>query len=241
MEGQLLLEINSLAVSYGPFIAVEELSIEVKPGEIFALLGANGAGKTSTIMAIAGLAHVASGTVRLDDKDITTLAAHERVLRGIAIVPEGRRLFPDLDVRENLAMGAYTRPAKEAAHSEEQVFTLFPRLKERVNQLASTLSGGEQQMVAMGRALMAAPKFLMVDEVSLGLMPKAVDTCYQAMQTLCKEGMGILLVDQNTTRAIDAANRICVLESGRVVWTGDAKAARGDSSMIDAFLGLHSK
>ncbi len=235
-----MLEIKNLSVSYGPFIAVENLSLQVEPGKIFALLGANGAGKTSTIMAIAGHAHVSSGAVMLDRDDVTELPAHEKVSRGIAIVPEGRRLFPDLDVRENLAMGAYSRPSKEVARSEERVFSLFPRLKERVGQLAGTLSGGEQQMVSMGRALMAAPKILMIDEVSLGLMPKAVDTCYQAMQTLCKDGIGILLVDQNTTRAIEAANSICVLESGRVVWTGDAKAAQADTGMIDAFLGLHS-
>ena len=236
-----MLEIKNLAVSYGPFIAVENLTLDVKPGEIFALLGANGAGKTSTIMAVAGHAHVSSGAVVLDGQDITKIASHERVKQGIAIVPEGRRLFPDLDVRENLTVGAYSRPAREAAQNEEKVLTLFPRLRERIGQLAGTLSGGEQQMVAMGRALMAAPKILMVDEVSLGLMPKAVDVCYEAIHTLCNEGIGILLVDQNTKRAIDAANRICVLESGSVVWTGDADAAKSDTGMIDAFLGLQSQ
>jgi branched-chain amino acid transport system ATP-binding protein len=236
-----MLEIKNLAVSYGPFMAVENLSFEVKPGEIFALLGANGAGKTSTIMAVAGHAHVSSGSITLDGKDVTALPVHDKVSHGIAIVPEGRRLFPDLDVRENLAMGAYSRSRQDAAQGEEQVLALFPRLKERIGQLAGNLSGGEQQMVAMGRALMAGPKILMVDEVSLGLMPKAVDICYEAIQTLCGQGIGILLVDQNTTRAIDAANRISVLESGSVVWSGDAKAARADTSMIDAFLGLHAE
>ncbi|MBZ0215847.1 MAG: ABC transporter ATP-binding protein, partial [Fimbriimonadaceae bacterium] len=235
------LEIKNLAVSYGPFMAVENLSFDIRPGEIFALLGANGAGKTSTIMAIAGHAHVSNGSVVLDGKDVTTLPVHERVAHGIALVPEGRRLFPDLDVRENLAMGAYTHSRGDAARGEERVFALFPRLKERVGQLAGTLSGGEQQMVAMGRALMAGPKVLMVDEVSLGLMPKVVDICYDAIRTLCDQGIAILLVDQNTTRAIDAANRICVLESGSVVWSGDATAARADTSMIDAFLGLHAE
>ena len=222
-------------------MAVENLSFEVKPGEIFALLGANGAGKTSTIMAVAGHAHVSGGSITLDGEDVTALPVHDKVSHGIAIVPEGRRLFPDLDVRENLAMGAYSRSRQDTARGEEEVLALFPRLKERIDQLAGNLSGGEQQMVAMGRALMAGPKVLMVDEVSLGLMPKAVDICYEAIQTLRGQGIGILLVDQNTTRAIDAANRICVLESGSVVWSGDAKAARADTSMIDAFLGLHAE
>jgi len=157
---------------------------------------------------------------------------------GIALVPEGRRLFPDLTVAENLTIGGYSRPRSDEARNRDKVIDLFPRLGERLAQQAGTLSGGEQQMLAMGRGLMAQPRFLMVDEVSLGLMPKAVDVCYEAIRRLKADGITVLLVEQNTTRALDVADRVCVLESGHAVWQGGAEEARRDTSMIDAYMGL---
>ena len=160
--------------------------------------------------------------------------------RGLAVAPEGRRLFTDLTVRENLTMGGYARSRRVEKHNVDRVLALFPRLGERIGQLAGSLSGGEQQMLAIGRALMAEPRFLMIDEVSLGLMPAMVDICYGAIAALKQEGLTLLLVEQSTQRALDVADDVCVLESGRAVWQGTAQEAREDSSLVDAYLGLKS-
>jgi len=233
-----MLRLIDLSVGYGPFTAVHDLTLTIDEGSVFALIGANGAGKSSTIMAIAGHADVAGGRIDFDGRDITALAVEDRIGAGIALVPEGRRLFPDLTVAENLTIGGYSRPRSDEARNRDKVIDLFPRLGERLAQQAGTLSGGEQQMLAMGRGLMAQPRFLMVDEVSLGLMPKAVDVCYEAIRRLKADGITVLLVEQNTTRALDVADRVCVLESGHAVWQGGAEEARRDTSMIDAYMGL---
>lgn len=233
-----MLRLEAMTCGYGPFRAVTELSLEVAEGSIFALIGANGAGKSSTLMAVAGHVDVQAGSIWLDGEDITHVPARARVRRGVAIAPEGRRLFPDLTVRENLTVGGYIHDRAAETRNADRVLTLFPRLAERINQLAGSMSGGEQQMLAVGRALMAEPRLLMVDEVSLGLMPAIVDVCYEAIAALKKDGMTILLVEQSTQRALDVADDVCVLESGRAVWRGTAEAARNDPGLIDAYLGL---
>ena len=236
-----MLRLEGMSCGYGAFRAVNALSLEVPKGEVFALVGANGAGKSSTIMAIAGHVRVFGGTVTLDGEDITRLPARVRVRRGIAIAPEGRRLFPDLTVDENLTVGGYTLTPTRSGERRSKVLDLFPRLGERLGQMAGSLSGGEQQMLAIGRALMAEPRLLMIDEVSLGLMPKMIDVCYAAIAALKAEGMTILLVEQSTKRALDVADRVCVLESGRQVWAGSAAEARSDPAMIEAYLGLREE
>ncbi len=233
-----MLRLTELSAGYGAFTAVHELSLVVAPATVFALVGANGAGKSSTIMAIAGHVAVQSGHVELDGQDITALPVVRRVDRGIALAPEGRRLFSDLSVRENLMIGGYVRPRRDEAENRARVIELFPRLGERLDQTAGTLSGGEQQMLAIGRALMAQPRLLMVDEVSLGLMPAAIDTCYAAIRRLKETGISVLLVEQNTARALEVADSVCVLESGRAVWQGSAEEARKDPAMIEAYMGL---
>ena len=232
-----MLRLEALVCAHGPFQAVHGLDLAVERGSVTALLGANGAGKSSTIMAIAGHVSVPAGRILLDQVDITGLAPHLRVRRGIALAPEGRQLFPDLSVAENLAVGGYSRPKARAAGNRARVFELLPRLAERAGQSAGSLSGGEQQMLAIGRALMAEPRLLMIDEVSLGLMPKMVALCYQAIARLKAEGMTILLVEQSTSRALGVADQVCVLESGRAVWQGTAEAARSDPALIEAYLG----
>ena len=174
----------------------------------------------------------------LQDRDLAGVSAVRRARLGIGLVPEGRRLFPDLSVAENLVVGGYGRTKDQAAAGEARVFALFPRLAERRRQMAGSLSGGEQQMLAIGRALMTEPRLLLIDELSLGLMPKVIDLCYQALSALKAEGLAILLVEQSTTRALAMAERVCVLESGRPVWQGSGAEARGDPKLIDAYLGL---
>lgn len=233
-----MLQLETLTCGYGPFQAVADLSFEVARGSVFALIGANGAGKSSTLMAIAGHVAVQSGRVMFDGHEITGEPARARVRRGIAVAPEGRRLFPDLTVRENLTVGGYIHDKAAEARNVDRVLTLFPRLGERLRQLAGSMSGGEQQMLAIGRALMAEPRLLMIDEVSLGLMPAVVDVCYDALALLRSEGMTILLVEQSTQRAFDIADSVCVLESGRPVWQGSAEDARSDPKLLEAYLGL---
>ena len=235
-----MLRLDALACGYGPVEAVRDLSFEVPAGSVFALIGANGAGKTSTILAIAGLVAVRAGTIAFDGRDIAALPARARVRAGIALVPEGRRLFPDLSVEENLIIGGYSRPKARFAANRDKVLALFPRLAERLDQQAASLSGGEQQMLAIGRALMAEPRLLLIDEVSLGLMPKNVDICYEAIARLRAEGLTLLLVEQNTQRALAMADQVLVLESGSAVWRGSAAEARGDPDLIDRYLGLAS-
>ncbi len=236
-----MLRLESLSCGYGPFRAVHDLDLEVDEGSVFALVGANGAGKSSTLMAIAGHVQIQSGRIELDGRDITTMPVRHRVRAGIALAPEGRKLFPDLTVEENLIVGGYTRTRAEAQNSMRSVFELFPRIAERRRQAAGSLSGGEQQMVAIGRALMAEPKLLMVDEVSLGLMPKMVDICYQAIAKLKAQGMTVLLVEQSTQRALEISDHACVLESGRAVWQGEAAEARNDPGLIEAYLGMRDE
>jgi branched-chain amino acid transport system ATP-binding protein len=233
-----MLRLERLSCGYGTFCAVSELSLEVAEGSVFALIGANGAGKSSTIMAIAGHVEAQGGQILLHDADITATPARERVRAGIALVPEGRRLFPDLTVADNLRVGGYARPKAALIRNHDSVLELFPRLAERLDQAAGSLSGGEQQMLAIGRALMAEPKLLLIDELSLGLMPKMIDVCYDAIRRLRDAGITILLVEQSTARALAIADRVCVLESGRAVWQGSAAEAREDPAMIDAYLGL---
>jgi branched-chain amino acid transport system ATP-binding protein len=234
----MMLRLENLSCGYGPMKAVEGLNLEVARGGITALLGANGAGKSSTLMCIAGLVEVHEGRVWLGQQEIIRLSPMDRVKAGIALSPEGRRLFASLTVRENLIVGGYCRSAKKTAAAIERVTAIFSRLGDRMDQLAGSLSGGEQQMLAIGRAMMAEPELLLIDELSLGLMPKAVDLCYEAITALNRQGLTIILVEQSTKRALEAADQVCVLESGRTVWKGDAAQARSDADLIDIFLGL---
>ncbi|TKB05856.1 ABC transporter ATP-binding protein [Desulforhopalus sp. IMCC35007] len=236
-----MLHLDKMSCGYGNLTVVEDLSFNIARGEIFALIGANGAGKSSTIMSIAGHVQVKSGKILFKERDITSVPVTKRVSLGIAIVPEGRRLFTDMSVSENLAMGCYSLPKSRLSRNRDKVLELFPRLKERINQQASSLSGGEQQMLSIGRALMAEPELLIIDELSLGLMPKVIDLCYQAITALREQGVTILLVEQNTTRALEVAERICVLESGRDVWQGTAAKACDDPELIKAYLGLNQE
>ncbi len=233
-----MLELKGFGCGYGLVQAVEGLDLTVRAGEITALLGPNGAGKTSTMMAIAGHVETHAGTVELLGEDVTRLAPAERTRRGIALAPEGRRIFPDLTVAENLLVGGYIHSQAEARRTQQSVLALFPRLAERIGQRAGSLSGGEQQMLAIGRALMARPKLLLVDELSLGLMPAMVDICFKAVLALKRQGMGVLLVEQNTKRALAAADRVVVLVSGRKAYEADGEQARRDPEMVDTFLGL---
>jgi len=233
-----VLQLEKMSCGYGAFRAVSELSLTVRQGSVFALIGANGAGKSSTINAVAGHVALQGGSIALDGEDISGLPVRRRVHLGIAIAPEGRELFPDLTVRENLTVGGMIHDRRSETQNIERVLSLFPRLGERMTQLAGSLSGGEQQMLAIGRALMAQPRFLMIDEVSLGLMPALVDVCYRAIAALKQEGMTILLVEQSTQRAFEIADDVCVLESGRAVWRGTASDARDDPDLTAAYLGL---
>ena len=235
-----MLRLEGLTCGYGPIVAVRDLSLEVAPGSIFALIGANGAGKSSTIMAVAGHVAVQAGRISFEGVDLTALPAQARVGQGVALAPEGRRLFPDLSVAENLTMGGYHLPKARATENREAALQLFPRLADRLGQRAGSLSGGEQQMLAIARALMAEPKLLMIDEVSLGLMPKMVDLCYQAIAALKARGIAVLLVEQNTSRVLRLADEVCVLESGRAVWQGSAAEARDKADLIELYLGVRS-
>ena len=233
-----MLKLTGLTVGYGDILATHGLNLEVKAGHVSALIGANGAGKSSTLMAIAGHVKVMSGTIEFNGSDITQSSVTDRVTKGIAISPEGRRLFPDLTIFENLTIGGYSKPKENEEKNRETVLELFPRLGERLYQRAGNLSGGEQQMLAIGRALMSEPTFLIIDELSLGLMPKAVDICYQAITRLKSEGITVLLVEQSTGRAFDAADDVCVLESGNMVWSGSSAEAQNNLEMIETLMGF---
>jgi branched-chain amino acid transport system ATP-binding protein len=233
-----MLKLEKLNCGYGSVEAVHEISFDVPAGSVFALLGPNGAGKTTTIMAIMGHVDIHGGSILLDGKDITSRRAIDRVGLGIALVPEGRQLFSDLSVDENLTVGGYACPADRDAAKRDRVFSIFSRLHERRTQLAGSLSGGEQQMLAIGRALMAEPRLLLVDELSLGLMPKMVDLCLDALLQLKREGLTILLVEQNTARALDVADKVCVISSGVQVYEGTAAEAKAAGSLFATFLGM---
>ena len=233
-----MLELRGFACGYGLMQAVELLDLVVPAGKITALLGPNGAGKTSTIMAIAGHVEVQRGEVLFENDDLTRLSPADRTRRGIALAPEGRRIFPDLTVAENLMVGGYTQSVADARRTQESVLALFPRLGERLRQRAGLLSGGEQQMLAIGRALMARPRLLMIDELSLGLMPAMVELCFKALLDLKQQGLAVLLVEQNTHRALAVADHVVVLVSGRRVYQADGEQARRDPDMVDSFLGI---
>ena len=244
-----LLEVSGARARYGAIEALAGVSLTVDEGEVVTLIGSNGAGKSTTLRAICGLTPAVAGTVTFAGEDITAVPADEIVTRGIALSPEGRRCFSRMTVRENLDLGAYwrsraaRRPGASRQHKAavaddmERVFALFPRLKERSGQKAGTMSGGEQQMLAIGRALMARPRLLLLDEPSLGIAPIGVQRIYQTIGEIHRSGVAILLVEQNAHRALDAASRGYVLETGRVVLSGDTAGLRSDPRVSEAYLG----
>src|SRR5579863_5361954 len=233
-----LLEVNEIHAHYGGIEELRGVSLSVDEGEVVTLIGSNGAGKSTTLRAITGLTPASSGSVVIDGEDVTRVPAHEIVDRGIALSPEGRHCFSRMTVRENLALGAYRR-RKDTSVAEdlERVFELFPRLKEREKQKAGTMSGGEQQMLAIGRALMAKPKILLLDEPSMGIAPILVQRIYQKIGEINRLGMAILLVEQNANYALEAAKRGYVLETGRVVLAGESAKLRDDPEVQKAYLG----
>ncbi len=235
---EVLLEVSDLRVAYGGIQAVKGISLEVRRGELVALIGANGAGKTTTLKAISRMLPMRSGSVRFEGKDLAKVEAHTLVAMGVAMAPEGRAIFPNLTVRENLEMGAYTVSDRGAITARmDEAVSLFPRLGERMQQLGGTLSGGEQQMLAIARALMSGPKLLMLDEPSLGIAPVLVDQIFEAIDRIRRKGMTILLVEQNTRRALAAAQRAYVLVTGEVVLSGDAATLASDPRVQGAYLG----
>jgi branched-chain amino acid transport system ATP-binding protein len=232
-----MLKLEHMSCGYGAMQAVHDISFDLPAGSLLALLGPNGAGKTSTIMAIMGHVNVGAGHILFEGQDIAPRRVVDRVALGIALVPEGRQLFSDLSVDENLTIGGYARSKTHDRTNRDKVFGLFPRLYERRSQIAGSMSGGEQQMLAIGRALMAEPRLLLVDELSLGLMPKMVDLCLDVLTQLKREGLTILLVEQNTASALDIADDVCVLSSGVVVFQGKAADAKADHALFASFLG----
>ena len=232
-----MLKVEDLHVYYGSIHAIKGVSFEVNEGEIVTLIGANGAGKSTTLNTVAGLLKPRSGHVTFEDKLISGMSASKIVPQGLALCPEGRRVFQQMTVRESLEMGGYTRPAGEIAASLDDVFERFPRLKERHKQVAGTLSGGEQQMLAMGRALMSKPRLLMLDEPSMGLAPLLVEQIFDIVCELNRAGTTILLVEQNAQMALSIAHRAYVLETGTIVKTGDANALMHDDDVRKAYLG----
>ena len=233
-----LLELKGLQVAYGGIQAVKGIDLTVAQGELVCLIGANGAGKTTTLKGITGLQPVKSGTIRYADEDITGKPAFELVRKGLSMVPEGRGVFGALTIEENLAMGAYARSDRAAIRDDvERVFGLFPRLKERHKQTAGTLSGGEQQMLAMGRALMSRPKLLLLDEPSMGLAPLMVQKVFETVLTVSREGVTILLIEQNAKLALEVSGRGYVMESGEITLHGDAKQLLSDPKVRAAYLG----
>jgi branched-chain amino acid transport system ATP-binding protein len=234
-----MLEVDNVHTFYGNIHALKGVSITVEEGEIVTLIGANGAGKSTTLKTISGLLRPRQGSVRLHGEDLAHYPAHEIVAKGVVQVPEGRRVFGRLTVSENLEMGAYTRDSvAESQQAMERVFRLFPRLKERHNQVAGTLSGGEQQMLAIGRAMMAHPKVLLLDEPSMGLAPVLVDSIFDTIQQLHDEGTTILLVEQNARMALQVADRGYVLQTGQVVLSDSAAALQQDPTVQKAYLGI---
>ena len=233
-----LLEVDGLVARYGRITALEDVSLTVGEGEIVTLIGANGAGKTTTLRSISGLVRPAAGTIRFAGRDITRLAPNEIVRAGIGHSPEGRRIFPRMTVRENLELGAYTRRAKpEIAEDLDRVLTIFPRLKERFEQKGGTMSGGEQQMLAIARALMSRPRLLLLDEPSLGLSPKLVQTIFEVIRDISARGTTILLIEQNARQALAIAARGYVLEVGTIAHSGVAAELAASEAVRAAYLG----
>lgn len=233
-----MLKVTDLSVKYGVIPALKGISFEVNEGEIIALIGANGAGKTTILHTVTGLVEAASGKIEFEGRDITKVPAHKIVAMGMAHVPEGRRVFPEMTVYQNLMLGAYTRkdPAEKQA-SLETVYNHFPRLKERAKQVAGTLSGGEQQMLAMGRALMSKPKILLMDEPSMGLSPIFVNEIFSIIEEVSKAGTTVLLVEQNAKKALSIADRAYVLETGSISLTGSAGELLNNDEIRKAYLG----
>lgn len=233
-----MLEVKDIEVYYGMIQAIKGISFEVNEGEVIALIGANGAGKTTTLHTITGLLSPKKGSVLFEGQDITKVPAHKIVSLGMAHVPEGRRVFAELTVYQNLKMGAYTRKDKaEIEETLQMVYKRFPRLEERKNQLAGTLSGGEQQMLAMGRALMSRPKIIVMDEPSMGLSPIMVNEIFNIIKEVSAGGTTVLLVEQNAKKALSIADRAYVLETGKIVLEGNAKELMNDDSIKKAYLG----
>lgn len=233
-----LLEIRGLKVAYGGIEAVRGIDLDVAEGELVALIGANGAGKTTTLKAIAGMLWPSEGTLRYDGEDVTGLPSHVLIRRGIALVPEGRGVFARLTVEENIAMGAYIRGDRAAVRADaERVFELFPRLRERRSQVAGTLSGGEQQMLAIGRAMMSRPRLLLLDEPSMGLAPLMVQKIFEVIRSIAAQGVTILLVEQNALLALEAAARGYVMESGALTLQDTGAALLASPQVRQAYLG----
>ena len=232
-----LLKVDNIEVYYGMIKALKGVSFEVNKGEIVALIGANGAGKTTILHTVTGLLKPKTGSIVFNDKDITKVPAHKIVTMGMAHVPEGRRIFQQLSVLDNIKLGAYTRKDKnEIEETLNYVYERFPRLKERKNQIAGTLSGGEQQMLAMGRALMSKPDFILMDEPSMGLSPLLVSEIFEIIKAINENGTTVLLVEQNAKKALSIADRAYVLETGSIVLSGDAKDLMNDESVKKAYL-----
>ena len=234
---QTLLKVDNINVFYGNIHAVKDVSFEVNEGEIVTLIGANGAGKSTTLKTVSGLLHPKTGDVLYKGKSIKGVRAHKIVEAGLAQVPEGRHVFLHMTVEENLDMGAYTQPASTIAPNKEKVFELFPRLKERRKQLAGTMSGGEQQMLAMGRALMCKPKMLLLDEPSMGLSPLLVKEIFKIIRQVNRNGVTVLLVEQNAKMALEIANRAYVLETGTIKMEGEATELANNIEVRKAYLG----
>ena len=232
-----MLEVHDLHVYYGSIHAVKGVSFNVEAGEIVTLIGANGAGKSTTLNTVSGILRPRTGTIEFEGESLVGVPAHKMVSRGIALCPEGRRVFGNLTVRENLEMGAFTRSDDEAKETRREVYERFPRLKERRNQLAATLSGGEQQMLAMGRALMSKPKLIMLDEPSMGLAPILVQEIFDIIKALNEDGTTVLLVEQNASKALSIADRGYVLEVGTVSKTGTGADLLHDDDVRKAYLG----
>jgi branched-chain amino acid transport system ATP-binding protein len=238
MAGHPLLALKRLEVAYGGIQAVKGIDLTVEQGELVCLIGANGAGKTTTLKGITGLQPVKSGTIHYDGEDVTGKPAFQLVRKGLCMVPEGRGVFGALTIEENLAMGAYTRSDRAAIQEDvERVFGLFPRLMERRKQTAGTLSGGEQQMLAMGRAMMSRPKLLLLDEPSMGLAPLMVQKVFETVLAIAEEGVTILLIEQNAKLALEVSGRGYVMESGKITLHGDAAKLLSDPKVREAYLG----
>jgi branched-chain amino acid transport system ATP-binding protein len=233
-----MLEVRGIEVSYGEFLALRGISFTVQEGELVTIIGANGAGKSTILRAVMGLVKCRKGKIFFNEEDITSSPTHHRARLGISLVPEGRKIFPDLTVAENLFMGAYIQEDRRAVQSRmEEAFSLFPVLKERQNQVGKTLSGGEQQMLAIARALMSRPRVILMDEVSLGLMPIYVEETFKVIENLHRQGVTILLVEQNARKALQAANRGYVLETGEIVLSDQAKKLALNPQVKKAYLG----
>jgi len=233
-----MLEVKNIQVAYGKIIAVKDVSVTVNEGEIVTLIGSNGAGKSTTLRTISGLIKPKSGEITFNGKRIDGMPGHDIVSLGICHSPEGRRIFPRMSVKENLELGAFLRNDKAAVNADmERVLDLFPRLKERIKQTAGTMSGGEQQMLAVSRALMGDPKLLLLDEPSMGLAPVLVELIFDTIVKIRKQGITILLIEQNATAALEVADRAYVLESGKVKMSGSAAELRSDDKVTKAYLG----